>query len=240
MGHDNILLKRTLITLSALWALVVIFFVWTLISIDPRDHSISLSALLNAAGTSVVKESIIFFIFAFGAWAIPTSIVWQVVGKFQRYPLPTTIFTTLFVYGMYLVLTAESVNIQFGNESSSGLNIQSSIDTEHKTTLWQCNNTIEVSCVDGSCQTAEDNGFTPMSVNLDESGSMSVCAYSGCWEGSAEVLYSSEFVIFVGNQLAFSTANGKDTQANIVVSVDKKDAVGTLKVDEFAQPILCK
>ncbi len=112
---------------------------------------------------------------------------------------------------------------------------------ERSAARWSCTNDLEVSCNDGACEAEAGDGFTPMSVDLDGSGALSVCAYSGCWEGAAEVLETAEFLVLVGHALEFSTARGSDSaRADIVVAIDRTDGVGTLKAGEFAQPLLCE
>ena len=106
---------------------------------------------------------------------------------------------------------------------------------------WRCANDLEVSCGDGACQAETGDAFTPMSVEVDESGAMSVCAYSGCWEGSGEVVESGEFLVLTGQDLEFSTSRDSESaRADILVAIDRADGVGTLKAAEFALPLLCK
>ncbi len=105
---------------------------------------------------------------------------------------------------------------------------------------WHCANDLEVRCADGTCEAEAGDGFTPMSVDVDDSGAMSVCAYSGCWEGAGRVLESDGFLVVIGRDLEFSTARDPDARADIVISIDRADGVAILKAEEFAQPLLCE
>lgn len=66
------------------------------------------------------------------------------------------------------------------------------------TKTWQCSNDLEVRCGDGKCEAAGDGEFTPMSVTVSDSGAMSVCTYTGCWEGTGELVRSAEFLVLIG------------------------------------------
>lgn len=106
---------------------------------------------------------------------------------------------------------------------------------------WRCRNDLEVSCYQGSCEATAGDDFTPMSVRAYATGAMSVCAYSGCWEGTGEIFESDEFRIFAGHDLEFSTsADSPSDRADVVLAIDRSDGVGTLKVGAFAQPLLCE
>ena len=107
------------------------------------------------------------------------------------------------------------------------------------TAQWQCSNDLEIICDAEHCEAAES--FTKMDVRFDDTGSMSVCAYSGCWEGTGTVVQSENFVVLTGHGLPFSTApDAADSQANIVIAIDKQDHVAILKAGSFAQPLLCE
>ncbi len=107
------------------------------------------------------------------------------------------------------------------------------------TVQWQCHNDLEISCDAEHCEAAES--FTPMDVRFDDAGSMSVCAYTGCWEGTGSVVQSERFVVLTGHDLPFSTAqDAADSQADIVIAIDKEDHVAILKAGSFAQPLICE
>jgi len=107
------------------------------------------------------------------------------------------------------------------------------------TATWKCRNDLEVHCAEGTCKAEGADAFTPMDVRIDDSGAMSVCAYSGCWEGTGEVLRSEGFLVWIGHDLEFSTSPGPQSQADILVALDLADGVATLKAGVFAHPLLC-
>ncbi len=106
---------------------------------------------------------------------------------------------------------------------------------------WQCRNDLEIRCADGKCAAETKDGFTPMSVSFDDSGSMNVCAYSGCWEGTGKVFSIADFLTVAGQNLKFSTSpNDAKMGQNISITIDRKDNVATLKAGSFAQPLICE
>jgi len=107
------------------------------------------------------------------------------------------------------------------------------------TATWRCRNDLEVRCAEGTCKAEGTDAFTPMDVRVDDSGAMSVCAYSGCWEGTGEVLRSEGFLVWVGHDLELSTSPGPESRADILVALDLTDGVATLKAGVFAHPLLC-
>ena len=104
---------------------------------------------------------------------------------------------------------------------------------------WRCRNDLEISCDAESCDAAD--AFTPMDVRVDDGGSMSVCAYSGCWEGAGTVVKSDAFIVITGHDLPFSTApDSVERQADILIALDKADDVAVLKAGPFAHPLRCE
>ena len=107
------------------------------------------------------------------------------------------------------------------------------------TTGWQCRNDLEISCDAEACE--QQDGFTPMDVHVDDAGAMSVCAYSGCWEGTGTVVKSEPFIVFTGHNLAFSAApDSEDGKENIIIVLDTADQVAILKAGAFAHPLRCE
>lgn len=102
--------------------------------------------------------------------------------------------------------------------------------------LYQCKNDIEVQCNSSGCKSVAKD-FTPMNVNFDSSGKLSVCAYSGCWQGTADVLNTGDFMILTGSNLKFSTT---DSMQDIALTLDLSDSVATIKAGGFSQPLLCE
>lgn len=110
---------------------------------------------------------------------------------------------------------------------------------ETRSESWKCRNDLEVQCGLEGCETEAGDGFTPMSVSADASGALSVCAYSGCWEGAGEVVRSERFLVLIGHDLAFSTSPEASSE-DIVIAIDRKDGIATLKAGEFAHALLCE
>jgi len=109
-----------------------------------------------------------------------------------------------------------------------------------RTGTWHCRNDLEVRCAEGTCESVPAGEFTPMDVRVDDSRAMSVCAYSGCWEGNAEILRDERFLVWIGHDLRFSTSPDPESQADILVAIDLADGVASLKAGEFAHPLLCE
>lgn len=102
---------------------------------------------------------------------------------------------------------------------------------------WHCRNQdMEVSCSQKKCEAAE--AFTPVDVTVSDLGLMSVCAYSGCWNGKGKVLKSGSHLIISANKLKWSGIS--PNQANFIFGMDKTDNVAVIKGSNFAMPLLCK
>ena len=117
--------------------------------------------------------------------------------------------------------------------------VSAAVSESTPTERWDCRNDLEISCDAGHCAASES--FTPMDVRIDDAGSMSVCAYSGCWEGTGTVAKSENFVVITGHDLPFSTSpDSSDSQTDIVIAIDKTDQIAMLKAGAFAHPLLCE
>jgi hypothetical protein len=103
---------------------------------------------------------------------------------------------------------------------------------------WECRNDMEITCSNGKCEAKIADGFTPMSVSFDDSGKMSVCAYTGCWEGTGKVAKDGDFLMLSGQNLKFSTS--ADMNQNIAITLDRSDNIAMLKAGGFAHPLVCK
>jgi hypothetical protein len=107
---------------------------------------------------------------------------------------------------------------------------------------WNCRNDLEIRCYSEKCEAQIKDDFTPMDVSVDNnSGSMSVCAYTGCWEGIGKVFISENFAIITGDDLKFSTAqDSEDMNQNIVIVIDMRDNIAIIKAGTFAHPLICE
>lgn len=110
---------------------------------------------------------------------------------------------------------------------------------------WSCqNDDLEIRCAVGVCtaiSSGEQNGFTPMAIEVADNGKVSVCAYTGCWEGEGKTLGTEDFLVVAGHDLPFSTAPESQAKGmHVVVAVDRHDGFGAVKAGGFAQPIRCE
>ncbi len=146
--------------------------------------------------------------------------------------------TALAVTGMAMLLICSACDQAADSGDSS--DDPSAAEAASASEKWQCRNDLEVSCSDGACNVEPRDAFTPMSVNVDDSGMISACAYSGCWEGTGEVFRSGDFLILAGQDLKFSTApDSESAGADVVIAIDRSDMVATFKAGTFAHPLLC-
>ena len=102
------------------------------------------------------------------------------------------------------------------------------------------NGRLEVQCDPVGCRVADSASVTPMELTLDDSGAYSACAYSGCWEGQAEVLKTEAHLVLHATQAPFLSGSSRTNGGPIIVSVDLADDVAVLKLGPFAQPLQCR
>ena len=103
---------------------------------------------------------------------------------------------------------------------------------------WHCTNQdLEIHCDSKKCEISES--FTPMSVSVNINGNMTVCAYSGCFEGKGKVLKNKNHVFFSGFDLKFSTSNSDEMTADFLIGLDKVDKVAMVKGFGYAMPMIC-
>ncbi|USD36170.1 hypothetical protein [Ferrimonas sp. SCSIO 43195] len=103
---------------------------------------------------------------------------------------------------------------------------------------WQCSNDFESRCSSQGCSVATTADFTPLSVSLDDRGALSVCAYSGCWQGRGEVLATRPYLVVVGLAIPWS-APGGDHGSDMVLTLNPKTGVAMLQNEVFDQPLVC-
>ena len=104
---------------------------------------------------------------------------------------------------------------------------------------WKCTNDIEVMCSNKGCGVGQGDDFTPVDVSLYVDGSMSVCAYTGCWSGKGFVLNDGSFTIYTGKGFKFSTAPNSENSEDVIVVIDRRDNVAVMKNSVFSQPLIC-
>jgi hypothetical protein len=105
-------------------------------------------------------------------------------------------------------------------------------------TIWNCRNPIEINCADDDCIQIKDH--TPMDIYVDEEGSLIVCAYSGCWEGTGKVFHSKNFLIVAGLHLDFVQGDRRQkSEKHILIGIDRNDSIGFVKSGAINNPITC-
>jgi hypothetical protein len=104
---------------------------------------------------------------------------------------------------------------------------------------WQCRNTdMEVSCLDAKC--TSNIPFTPLDIAVSKTQIMTLCAYSGCWEGRAKIVKSQHFMTIVANNLAPQGGNSGQESRGSSLIIDLTDKIGIMKFENFAQPMACE
>ena len=112
-------------------------------------------------------------------------------------------------------------------------------EADSEVAAWRCRNDVEVQCGEEGCEARDP--FTPMDVTVDDTGRMSVCAYTGCWEGTGSAVESGGFLVLLGLDLEFKTSSDSPSdRADIVIAIDRADGISILKAGGFAQPMLCE
>ena len=103
---------------------------------------------------------------------------------------------------------------------------------------YSCTNpTFEVTCTHSAC-TCERDAFTPINVTLDEPRHwMSVCAYSGCWEGRVMIRRWDHYRIVRGRHLRF-TSSVTSSRAFLLIP-DTHERRAMISGGGFAMPLEC-
>lgn len=102
---------------------------------------------------------------------------------------------------------------------------------------WTCRNKdLEIICGDGSCKTSD--AFTPMDVHLSGSR-LTVAAYSGFWEGDAEVTRDGTLIYAFSTSLKWS-GSGAGTDATFQLAIDGSNKLAVILGEGFAQPMHCE
>lgn len=108
--------------------------------------------------------------------------------------------------------------------------------------VWNCRNDIEVQCVSGECSSvAEQGSFTPMSLAFSSTGSFSLCAYSGCWDGEGTVVSMAPFLVITLAKAEWSDPSSEgELDADVMIAFDRQDKIALIKARSFATPLHCK
>lgn len=111
---------------------------------------------------------------------------------------------------------------------------------------WNCRNTdLEISCQSGQCQSSES--FTPLDVSVHDDGSLTVCAYSGCWDGVGEIGESNEYLMVTASELV-AAPNGlepseegeEQDRPRVMIGIDTRDGVSVFNGFGYAMPMMCE
>lgn len=105
---------------------------------------------------------------------------------------------------------------------------------------WHCHNTLEVRCARTGCTVLGEDDFTPMSVNASSSGELSVCAYSGCWQGQARAWSRSPWLFWTAHQLPWQGMPAQPEAAeDVVLVIDQDEGIALIRAGPFAQALIC-
>ena len=92
----------------------------------------------------------------------------------------------------------------------------------------------EIRCTAAGCQSAAS--FTPMEVRLADGG-VTLCAYSACFEGQAQVLANGKSNLIVGSTP--QRVGGREDAALLMLALDPGSGSGTMLWNGFANPLRC-
>ncbi len=109
-------------------------------------------------------------------------------------------------------------------------------------TTVNCKNAdLEIGCSDGRCYATPEGEFTPMDLAFNDTGSVSVCAYAGCWSGQGTVQADERYVSIIARNLPFEPdVNDRQQQDDVLIMWDRQDNVALLKLIGYAQPMTCQ
>jgi len=109
---------------------------------------------------------------------------------------------------------------------------------------WTCRNeSTEISCDGKTCTVSLPGDFTPMSLRVDTQGNLSLCAYSGCWEGKAsKTTIADDYFTASGTGLKRSgtTGGATDSTGRLSVTIDMNTGTAILLAENYAHPMTCK
>ena len=111
--------------------------------------------------------------------------------------------------------------------------------TEVPPESWNCRNQIEVWCAADGCAATPPDQSTPMDIWASVDGSISACAYSGCWEGEAAVSASAGRLLWIGDDLPF-VSSVEGAAGDVTLLILAKDGVGFVRAGGIATPVLCR
>ena len=105
---------------------------------------------------------------------------------------------------------------------------------------WACSNDIEVWCSQEGCAAKPREEVTPMAITASPAGHLSICAYTGCWEGEAARAQLKGRLIWAADHLVWSSSQGGELTANGSLVIIEEKGVGFVEVGGIATPLLCR
>jgi hypothetical protein len=103
---------------------------------------------------------------------------------------------------------------------------------------WNCRNQIEVWCAADGCAATPSEEFTPMDIWASADGEISVCAYTGCWEGKAAPSDVGGRLLWSADALPFVSAL-EGAVGDVTLLIMAQDGVGFVRAGGIATPVLC-
>lgn len=104
---------------------------------------------------------------------------------------------------------------------------------------WNCRNQIEIWCAADGCAATSEAESTPMDIWASVDGAISVCAYSGCWEGSGAFTGAGGRLLWGADSLPFTTSPD-GAKGDVTLLVLAEDGVGFVRAGGLATPVLCR
>jgi hypothetical protein len=101
---------------------------------------------------------------------------------------------------------------------------------------WRCTNQVEVWCSADSCATSAADETTPLDITASSARRISICAYSGCWEGEAGFWVIEGRRLWAAKALPFTSGLG-ESDATLLI---EPDGVGFVRAGGLATPVLCE
>jgi hypothetical protein len=101
---------------------------------------------------------------------------------------------------------------------------------------WRCANQVEVWCSADGCSARPADEMTPLAISASSARQLSVCAYSGCWEGAAAFRLVEGRRLWTAKALPFTGGLG-ESDATLLI---EPDGVGFVRAGGLATPVVCE
>lgn len=100
------------------------------------------------------------------------------------------------------------------------------------------NEAAEIRCDGGRCR-AETESFTPMQFTLRRRA-VTLCAYSGCWEGHVSFSRASSGIRFIQARMRRAGPGDAGTGSMLSVMLSRRDATAQMNWDGFLSVLECR